>query len=142
MTPRDEDPDTERAWRDIVDHYGDTPTWDEDAARPEPEPPAERPVVPRSTDDPDAWRPQSWEDEGRFVPPTPPPVPVAEPRRLAAWAGLFVAPLILLVATVFGWYLPGWLSLLLVGWFVGGFGYLVATMDRNPRDPGDDGARL
>ena len=76
------------------------------------------------------------------MPPPPPPVPRPEPRRGLAWAGLFGAPVILLVALVFGVYLPGWLSLLLVAGFIGGFGYLVATMSNDPRDPGDDGAVL
>ena len=48
----------------------------------------------------------------------------------------------LLVALVFGIYFPGWLSLILVGGFVGGFVYLVSTMPSGPRDPGDDGARI
>jgi len=38
--------------------------------------------------------------------------------------------------------LPGWLAKGLVAWFVGGFVYLVLHMDRGPRDPWDDGARV
>lgn len=135
--PRDED----EAWRDIVDNYGDAPDFDE----PAPQEPASRegPVYrPGSADDPDAWHPTPWEDEGRFVPPSPAPIPLAEPRRLTAWGGLVAAPLVLLIVVVFGWTMPGWLASLLVMWFIGGFGYLVWTMQSGPRDPGDDGARL
>ncbi len=81
----------------------------------------------------------SYDDEGHFVPPDPPPVHVTDPRRRAAWAGLFGAPLIMLVAVVLGWTLPGWAMLGLAGGFAGGFVYLVATMP-NRRGPGDDGA--
>lgn len=142
MTPRDED----EAWREIVDNYGEAPTWEGDApaeaAEPEPEPERLTPI-PRPPDDPDAWHPElEAEVEERFVPPNPPPVPLAEPRRLVAWAGLFLAPMILLVAVVFGQTLPSLVSTGLVCWFIGGFLYLVATMDDGPRDPGDDGARL
>ena len=38
------------------------------------------------------------------------------------------------VAPIIGWAL--------VGWFVGGFGYLVRHMPRSPRDPWDDGSRI
>ena len=133
MSSRDED----EAWRQIVANYGDVPSVD-DAPRPEPH--GEYVVENDVPDEPDA--PFPWEDEGRFVPPPPPPVPRPEPRRGLAWGGLFGAPVILLVALVFGVYLPGWLSLLLVAGFIGGFGYLVATMNNDPRDPGDDGARV
>ena len=84
----------------------------------------------------------SWDEEGHFVPPTPPPLPTLEPRRKLAWIGMFGAPTVMLLAVVFGWQLPGWVGTLLVGSFVGGFVYLVATMPRRrPGDwSGDDGA--
>ena len=84
----------------------------------------------------------SWEDEGHFVPPPPPPLPVLEPRRKAAWIGLFGGPALLLVAVVLGWALPQWLVGGLVLGFVGGFVYLVATMPRSGGDgwSGGDGA--
>lgn len=132
MTPRDED----EAWREIVEHYGDTPSFDE------PEPPP----APRREPDPavePAWRPDPWEDEGRFVPPVPPPVPRARTRpRQVAWLGLFVAPAILLIAVVLPSSLPGIITFGLVAWFVGGFVYLVSQLPHGPQDPGDDGARL
>jgi hypothetical protein len=84
----------------------------------------------------------SWDDEGHFVPPPPPPLPVLDPRRKAAWIGLFGGPALLLVAVVLGWALPQWLVGGLVLGFVGGFVYLVATMPRSGGDgwSGGDGA--
>ncbi len=69
-------------------------------------------------------------------------MPVLDPRRRAAWAGLFGSPFLMLVAVVLGWRLPGWLMLGLAGAFVGGFVYLIATMpNRRPGDgSGSDGA--
>ena len=85
--------------------------------------------------------PATCDDEGHFVPPPPPPLPVPEPRRRLAWAGLFGAPLLMVLAVVFGWTYPTWVLGLLVVAFVGGFVYLVATMTRSGGDwPGDDGA--
>lgn len=136
MNARDED----EVWRDIVENYGEAPPGDSL------DQPAEviQPDVTASeaAQDPDAWHPIPWEDEGRFVPPVPPPIPLAEPPRMLAWIGLFGAPTVLLVALIFGLHFPGWLSTLLVISFVGGFGFLVATMNTGPRDPGDDGARI
>ena len=138
MSSRDED----EAWRQIVAHYGDAPSV-EDAPRDEPAEPVTEPATePRAADAEPAPTSFPWEDEGRFVPPTAPPIPRPEPRRALAWTGLFGAPLVLLVALVFGIYLPGWMSLILVGGFVGGFVYLVSTMPTEPRDPGDDGSRI
>ena len=135
MHPRDEDSDEDKAWRDIVENYGDPPEYDEPAA-------AEPAQPPEPPQEPDAWNPTPWEDEGRFIPPTPPPIPLAEPRRLIAWGGLVASPLILLIVVVFGWTLESWMVSTLILWFIGGFGYLVWTMQPGPRDPGDDGARL
>ena len=138
MSSRDED----EAWRQIVANYGDAPSVEE-APHPEPEPDPTLIPPPAVAGEPArADTPFRWEDEGRFVPPPPPPLPRPEPRRALAWLGLFGAPTVLLVALVLGVYLPGWLSLVLVGGFVGGFLYLVSTMPSGPRDPGDDGARL
>lgn len=116
----------EDAWRSIVENYGERPRVD-------PLPPGpELPAEPRVEADP----------EDRFVPPTPPPLLHPPPVRLAAWLGVFGAPAVLLAAVVLGIPLPGWLGYGLVGAFVGGFAYLVVHMQRGPRDPGDDGARL
>ena len=141
MNPRDED----EVWRDIVENYGDAPSVEE-------APPVIDPVIDPVVDQgslsftvppPDVdYDPDPWEDEGRFVPPPAPPVPLAEPPRLLAWIGLFGSPAVLLIALMFGIQLPSWLSTLMIGAFIGGFGYLVATMNREPRDPGDNGARI
>jgi hypothetical protein len=144
--------DEDALWRDIVAHYGDRP--EEDPGGPgspssEPEPSSEE--GDRDERLPGLFRPRwddpvqteaTWDDEGHFVPPDPPPVVVQDPRRRAAWAGLFGSPLVMLVAVVLGWQLPGWLMLGLAAAFAGGFVYLVATMpDRRPGDgSGDDGA--
>ena len=86
----------------------------------------------------------SWEDEGHFVPPPPPPLPHVEPNRRLAWAGLVGTPLVALLLIGAGIRVTGWMAFLLVMTFVGGFGYLVATMRSGPPDDwaGDDGARL
>lgn len=86
----------------------------------------------------------TWEDEGHFVPPPPPPLPQVEPRRRLAWAALIGAPLVALLLIGAGIVVQGWMAFLLVVAFVGGFGYLVATMRSGPPDDwsGDDGARI
>ena len=122
------------AWREIVANYGDHPVVDPEAA-PAPQPQAAEPEHPELATE-GAWL------EERFVPPPPPPLPRLPFDRLLAWSGVFVSPLILLVATVFQVHLPTIVAWLLIGGFLGGFGYLVAQMPRGPRDPYDDGARL
>ena len=141
--------DEDAAWRDIVAHYGDRPTVDP-APEPSPGPPPGPPPAEGSDERlrglfRPSWKDPldseaTWDDEGHFVPPEPPPVHVADPRRRAAWLGLFGSPLVMLVAVVLGWQLPGWLMLGLAGAFVGGFVYLVATMSNRREGPGDDGA--
>lgn len=134
MTDREPDArDEDELWRSIVEHYGDRPELSEDelaATRPQDEPARVAPADDVAPDpDPDA-----------FVAPDPPPMPLPRGKRLAAWLGVLVAPLVMLAAAMALFSLPRLIGLLLVGWFVGGFGYLVATMPRGPRDPGDDGA--
>ena len=164
--------DEDAAWRAIVENYGDRAQIEDDGPTnaqpwveepPADEPPADEPPVGR----PDPARPPvqdrderlrglfrpawpeaheteaTWDDEGHFVPPTPPPPPQPEPRRRIAWAGLFGAPTIMLVAVVLGWAPPNWLTAGLAAAFVGGFVYLVATMpERRPGEGpgGGDGA--
>ncbi|HSE08165.1 MAG TPA: hypothetical protein VLB29_05825 [Nocardioidaceae bacterium] len=152
--------DEDAAWREIVENYGEQPEVSSEADE-GPSTPAgpSGPSGPAAASDADrderlrglfqpSWddpldTPATWEDEGHFVPPTPPPVPqVTDPRRRAAWVGLFGSPFVMLVAVVLGWRLPDWLMLGLAGGFVGGFVYLIATMpNRRPGDgSGDDGA--
>jgi hypothetical protein len=160
--------DEEAAWLAIVANYGERPEMGADAldssapaeaADPsdssEPAPPAgssgslfDRTYLDAQLQRAEEERddvgdgPVPWDDEGHYVPPPPPPLPVLEPRRKAAWIGLFGSPLAMLLGIVFGWTYPTWVSFLLVVAFVGGFGYLVATMPRGRGDDwsGDDGA--
>lgn len=117
------------AWRAIVENYGDRPEV-APQDHPEPEPP------------PEPFRGDAWDDDEGYVPPPPPPLPHLPPARMAAWLGIFGAPAMLLVALVARFTLPVIIGYLLVAWFLGGFTYLVLTMQRGPRDPGDDGARI
>jgi hypothetical protein len=126
------------AWREIVANYGDRPAVDPEAA---PSPEAQPQPADHSDGHPELATDAPWLAE-RFVPPPPPPLPRLPFDRLLAWSGVFVSPLVLLVATVFQVHLPTIVAWLLIGGFLGGFGYLVAQMPRGPRDPYDDGARL
>ncbi|MCM0621656.1 hypothetical protein [Nocardioides bruguierae] len=82
------------------------------------------------------------EPADRFVPPAPTPITRPEPDLALAWAGVLGAPALLLVVLLTGLGLPTLVGYLAIGWFVGGFIYLVARMPREPRDPWDDGSRL
>ncbi len=93
-------------------------------------------------DDPGpGWAPVE-EDRTRFVPPVPPPLPTGPPLRRAAWWGLIGAPTLLVLVLFSGWRPPPLFGYLLVAVFLGSFGYLVATMGEEPRDPWDDGSRV
>lgn len=141
----------EDAWRAIVENYGERAELDDEPTA-EPagetiaEPQAERTVDPALfrlvVPAPEEPRELSEDPEDGFVPPEPPPLPKLPPDRLAAWAGLFGSPLILLICLVTGFGLPDWAGYLLVAAFIGGFVYLVVKMPRGPADPWDDGARL
>jgi hypothetical protein len=153
--------DEDAAWREIVDNYGpradlgvsSTPSAPPIEPAAPPVDPASPPVEPVETNlfDPSYLDAQtaeddkaaaSWADEGHFVPPEPPPLPSTTPARRLAWIGLFGAPAMLLIAVIFPLTYPTWVSMGLVAAFVGGFVFLVATMERHDRDGwgGDDGA--
>ncbi len=129
--------DEDELWRSIVDNYGDRPELsDEDVASLTPAGAPER-----AHDEPEAADDADQGDEAEaFVPPTPPPVPLPRGPRLAAWSGVLLGPVLMLLAALTRVTLPPLVGLAVVGWVVGGFAYLVATMPRGPRDPGDDGA--
>jgi hypothetical protein len=138
---REEDEETEQEWRSIVDNYGDR-------AELEDEPPAdEKPRVGSVFDGP-VFNPtydevdRSLAAEQGFVPPDPGWQPLPAGPRLAAWIGLLLGPAFLLLAAVVHLSIPGVLVALLLAGFVGGFGFLVWQMPREPREPGDDGSRL
>jgi hypothetical protein len=150
MTEHSEDDgklDVDAAWRSIVENYGEPAVLDEptDSSPPPDVLPEQQTftVFDRVWDEPmqTPADPASWSDEAHYVPPEPPPLPEIEPRRKLAWIGLFGSPLMLVAAVVFGWAYPEWFTMILVGAFVGGFGYLVGTMgQRHGDDSGDDGA--
>jgi hypothetical protein len=81
-------------------------------------------------------------DDERFVPPEPPPLPRVAPDRMLAWVGVLGSPVVLLACLLLSVGIPALLGYALVAAFVGGFGYLVWTMPREPRDPWDDGAQV
>ena len=122
-------------WQAFVDSYGDRPQFPEAEPRPLVEP-LEDDLLPPELADDDA--------EDRYIPPPPPPLPRPRGLRALAWFGLFGVPALVLICIMVKVSLPSILSLLFLAWFVGGFGYLVATMN-GPRDPDagwDDGAVL
>jgi hypothetical protein len=127
-------------WQSIVQNYGDRPefTPPTPAEDPEPDPPV-------ADELPAELGPRAWEpapEDDRYVPPPPPPLPRPRGLRLAAWLGLFGVPAVVLLCIVLNVSLPSPLGFLALVWFVGGFGYLVATMN-GPRDSDggwDDGA--
>jgi hypothetical protein len=122
------------AWQAIVDNYGDRPEVDvPPPPKAEPEPPAHL----FAYEEPPELGPRSWtpadDEPERYVPPPPPPVPRPQGLRAVAWIGLFGVPTVVLVCIVLNVSLPSLLGFLGLVWFVGGFGYLVATMG-GPRD--------
>ncbi len=83
------------------------------------------------------------DDEGHFIPPTPPPLPKLDPVAKGAWAALFGGPGYLIVATAAGWSVSGLAAFCAVAAFVAGFAILVLRMhEPGPGGPddGDDGA--
>lgn len=159
MVPDRDDADDDRAWRAIIENYGERAELDEDPAGPvEPTPPAVAGAPfggrfgdPRLLgaddrsdgfdDGPAAPQHEPDEEEG-YEPPPPPPLPTVAPDRGLAWAGVFGSPTVLLVMMVLQISIPWWLGWTLIIGFVGGFVYLVAKMPREPRDPWDDGAQI
>ena len=155
MSRPEDESRTELAWREIVENYGEravlddaaTPS-DESAAAPDADAadasasPAELPEHLRDDDEVEQ-REEAIAESERFRPPPAPPFP--RPRtwqRGLAWAGIFVAPLIALVIGLLSIYVNPLVGWVLVGWFVGGFAYLVFLMPKSPRDPWDDGSRI
>jgi hypothetical protein len=128
-------------WQEIVESYGERPEFPE-RVETRPEPLDEGPLI----EDPIELLPvePGYDEDDRYVPPPPPPLPRPRGVRAVAWFGLFGVPTLVLLCIMVKISLPSMLSLLFLAWFVGGFGYLVATMN-GPRDPDagwDDGAVL
>ncbi|MFE9610430.1 hypothetical protein [Streptomyces sp. NPDC006012] len=80
------------------------------------------------------------DDEGHFVPPEPPPLPVGDTTARFAWLGVVGGPILLLVAVLLGWDMTWWLATLGIGGFLGGFITLAARM-RTDDDENDDPER-
>jgi hypothetical protein len=80
--------------------------------------------------------------EDHFEPPPPPPVPVPDTINRFAWAAVIGGPLFLVLGAILSLDLSGWMGLLALSAFAGGFVTLVARMkDRPPPGlDGDDGA--
>ena len=130
-------------WQAIVENYGERPRIEELAVEAPPSPRDVTTVDEPTTDGSDTLDEDAPADtDEHFVPPPPPPLPKPPPARLLAWLGLFGVPTFVLVTLVAGISLPSWLGLLLMGWFVGGFVFLVASMKPDPGGGSDDGARL
>jgi hypothetical protein len=81
-------------------------------------------------------------EEEHYVPPPPPPLPRLSPVTKGAWVALFGGPGYLLVATMAGWTIPGWLGFGAVAAFIAGFIVLVLHVgdDRDRDSDPDDGA--
>ena len=131
-------------WHAIVENYGERPQIDEPTVEVPPSPRdltrVDEPVDDETGDTIGEAAPADPDEH--FVPAPPPPLPKPPPARLFAWLGLFGVPAFVLVTLVAGIALPSWLGLLLMGWFVGGFVFLVASMKPGPGESGDDGARI
>ncbi len=158
--PRDDD----AAWAEIVANYGERvlpprapqPQDLHPTATPEPPPAAPAPASEETDRDevslPDASayadpdpveiREARAEAAERFVPPPLEPLPRPTPLRAAAWVGALGVPLFVLIGAIVSLAVPTIVYGMLIGWFVVGFVYLVATMSRQPRDPWDDGSRV
>ncbi|WP_018545561.1 hypothetical protein [Streptomyces sp. LaPpAH-108] len=78
------------------------------------------------------------DDEGHFVPPEPPPLPVADTTAKFAWLGVIGGPVLLLLAVLLGWEMTWWLATCGIGGFVGGFVTLVTRMRTDDEDGGGD----
>ncbi|MEU8791715.1 hypothetical protein [Streptomyces sp. NPDC048643] len=79
------------------------------------------------------------DDEGHFVPPEPPPLPVADTTAKFAWLGVLGGPTLLLLAVLLGWDMTWWLTTLGIGGFLGGFATLVTRMQTDDDDLDDPG---
>ena len=132
------------AWREIVANYGervlgDDPAPDDSVVVSYPD------VYTVDLDGRHGGDPDDLLDEDEFVPPDP-DLPRPTPERLLAWLGVLGAPVVAIILvtiyTVTGFVVPSWIVAFLVLAFLGGFGYLLVTMSRDPGDPWDDGARL
>ena len=80
------------------------------------------------------------DEDDRYIPPPPEPLPPLDPVTKGAWAGVLGGPGYLLIARLVDWEIPSWAALLAIVAFVAGFATLVVRMGDKPRDDDDDGA--
>ena len=156
LRPRAPEPDTEAAWRAIVEAFELTsdspvPPWpvseDLDTSARSEQPPRSRRVAeperPRVEGDLPAWvEPAALPDNGHFVPPPPPPPPRLRGRTLGAWASLLLGMLVLLTPSLLD-VAPGAGTFVIgAALAVGGVAALVHGMRDapGPDDDPDDGA--
>lgn len=136
-TPREPD-DHDALWREIVEHYGERADLG-DVPEPAPAPIADPPAHPESEPAPEGlWHPT---EEEHYVPPPPPPVGWPRGPRALAWFGVFGGPAIIVVLVLFKQPISTLLGWAVLFGFIGGFGFLIASM--RPREDGwDDGAQI
>lgn len=98
-----------------------------------------RPVPPTAGtgEDGDAAADEDDED-GRYIPPPPAPLPRLDAVAKGAWTGLLGGPAYLLTAMIVGWPIAGWEALAAIIAFVGGFTVLVVRMGDRPSRGDDD----
>jgi hypothetical protein len=80
------------------------------------------------------------DQDDRYVPPPPEPLPPLDPVAKGAWTGVLGGPAYLLIARLADWQIPDWAALAAIVAFVAGFATLVVRMGDHPRDDDDDGA--
>lgn len=83
---------------------------------------------------------ENLEVHDHFEPQTPPAIPRGDAISRAAWAGVLGSPALLVLLSLLQWSPPNWLTILLIGGFVGGFGVLVARLRGHHPDDPDNGA--
>ncbi len=145
--PEEQNPD--EVWADLVARFYDSDTARSDWPDAENVSEREEPAEPDGPDEPPAPPVRSSAGEfddpdedgggGRYVPPPPPPLPRGDLVGRLAWGGLLGAPALLLVVTLLGMAVPGWLVLAALCAFVTGFVILLVRMGDRPSGP-DDGA--
>jgi hypothetical protein len=125
----------DEAWAAIV------AGWDEPPAEPvRARVDGEEDASPVQTPEPPAATPPAPTEE-HFVPPTPPPLPTADPVTRMAWIAVISGPVFFLLTALLRIEVTGLAAFLGVAAFVGGFVTLVARMrDRPDTDGPDDGA--
>jgi hypothetical protein len=86
---------------------------------------------------------QDEDVDEHFIPPPPPPLPRLDPVAKGAWTALLGGPAYLLVASMAGWFVPGWAALAAVAAFVGGFTVVVIRLgDGSSRGAGPDNGAI